>query len=178
MKNKEYDVIVIGAGPGGSVIARRLSQYGHSVLLIEKREQIGFPVRCGEASTTLEDIESYGPIDEDCIETIIDGLFVYGPGGTTVESIKKDTGIMLNREKFDPCLAKLAEQDGVELLTNARAESVSPVIGKFREVSIVTPQGTEKIKGRMIVGARDGVFSWTYGRIKKPSQCELYLYRC
>ena len=76
MKNKEYDVIVIGAGPGGSVIARRLSQYGHSVLLIEKREQIGFPVRCGEASTTLEDIESYGPIDEDCIETIIDGLFV------------------------------------------------------------------------------------------------------
>lgn len=158
MKNKEYDVIVIGAGPGGSVIARRLSQYGHSVLLIEKREQIGFPVRCGEASTTLEDIESYGPIDEDCIETIIDGLFVYGPGGTTVESIKKDTGIMLNREKFDPYLAKLAEQDGVELVTNARAESVSPVIGKFREVSIVTPQGTEKIKGRMIVGA-DGMES-------------------
>ena len=63
---------------------------------------------------------------------------------------------MLNREKFDPCLAKLAEQDGVELVTNARAESVSPVIGKFREVSIVTPQGTEKIKGRMIVGA-DGM---------------------
>ena len=40
MKNKEYDVIVIVAGPGGSVIARRLSQYGHSVLLIEKENKL------------------------------------------------------------------------------------------------------------------------------------------
>ena len=158
MKNSEYDVIVVGAGPGGSVIARRLAQFGHSVLLIEKRKQIGYPVRCGEASTTLEDIESYGPIDDDCIETIMDGLFVYGPGGTTLDVPKKNTGIMLNRLKFDPCLARLAEKDGVELVTEARAESISEVIGGFREVSIVTPSGTQKIKGRLIVGA-DGMES-------------------
>ena len=65
---------------------------------------------------------------------------------------------MLNRLKFDPCLARLAEKDGVELVTEARAESISEVIGGFREVSIVTPSGTQKIKGRLIVGA-DGMES-------------------
>ena len=71
MLDNEYDVVVIGAGPGGSVAARNLARFGYKTLLLEKRERIGYPVRCGEASTNLADLETYGPIDEGCIETII-----------------------------------------------------------------------------------------------------------
>ncbi len=84
MLREEYDVVVIGAGPGGSVAARELAKFGRSVLLLEKREKIGYPVRCGEASTNLSDLESYGPIDEDCIETIINGIYIYGPAGVNI----------------------------------------------------------------------------------------------
>ena len=120
MLDSRYDVVVIGAGPGGSVAARNLARAGHKVLLLEKRERIGFPVRCGEASTTLADLQTFGPIDESCIETIINGLFIYGPNGVNIEVPKPNTGIMLNREIFDPWLAKLAADDGAQVETCAR----------------------------------------------------------
>ena len=43
-----YDVIVVGAGPAGAMAARHAAEGGASVLLIEKRQEIGDPVRCAE----------------------------------------------------------------------------------------------------------------------------------
>jgi ribulose 1,5-bisphosphate synthetase/thiazole synthase len=43
--HSEYDVIVVGAGPGGSIAAKVAAENGLSVLLLEKRQEIGAPVR-------------------------------------------------------------------------------------------------------------------------------------
>ena len=168
MLDSRYDVVVIGAGPGGSVAARNLARAGHKVLLLEKRERIGFPVRCGEASTTLADLQTYGPIDESCIESIINGLYIYGPNGVNIEVPKPNTGIMLNREIFDPWLAKLAADDGAQVETCARAEFVGDVEGDTRMVRVVlgkgdgngsvTETGTQEIFAKMVIAA-DGVES-------------------
>ena len=159
VKRTEYDVLVIGAGPGGSVAARNLAKRGFSVLLVEKREKIGFPVRCGEASTKLDRLqEEFGPIDPDCIETELNGLFVYGPGGIELDCKMPGVGVMLNREKFDPWLAHLAEMDGAEVETFARAAAVGNVENGFRTVSVVTARGTETVRAKMVIAA-DGVES-------------------
>ena len=42
----EYDVVIIGAGPIGGYLARRLNEFGHSVLLIEEHDEIGRPFQC------------------------------------------------------------------------------------------------------------------------------------
>lgn len=160
MLDNEYDVVVIGAGPGGSVAARNLSRFGHKVLLLEKRAKIGYPVRCGEASTNLEDLQTYGPVDEDCIESIINGLFIYGPDGVNIEVPQPNTGIMLNREKFDPCLARLAENDGVQVVTSARVDFVGNVEEGARRVRVVFDElnNSEEIRAKMVIAA-DGVES-------------------
>lgn len=160
MLDNEYDVVVIGAGPGGSVAARNLSRFGHKVLLLEKRAKIGYPVRCGEASTNLEDLQTYGPVDEDCIESIINGLFIYGPDGVNIEVPQPNTGIMLNREKFDPCLARLAENDGVQVVTSARVDFVGDVEEGARRVRVVFDElnNSEEIRAKMVIAA-DGVES-------------------
>ena len=45
MFHSEFDVIVVGAGPGGSIAAKVAAESGLSVLLLEKRQEIGAPVR-------------------------------------------------------------------------------------------------------------------------------------
>jgi len=45
MIHSEYDVIVVGAGPGGSISAKICAENGLRTLLLEKRQEIGAPVR-------------------------------------------------------------------------------------------------------------------------------------
>lgn len=157
MKNAEYDVLVIGAGPGGSVLARDVARQGYSTLLIEKRPVIGAPVRCGEATTALSELNrEYGPIDDGCIETILNGMIMYAPGNVTIKATMPAVGVMLDRLKFDPWLAKLAADDGVEVVTNARAKDVRPVSNGMREVPIEVDGQEVLVRARMVVGA-DGI---------------------
>ncbi len=159
MKNAEYDVLVIGAGPSGSVIARDSARQGFSTLLIEKRPVIGAPVRCGEASTSIAELNrSYGPIDDSCFEGVIDGLYMIGAGGTTVRATMPGVGVMLDRLKFDPWLAKLAADDGAEVVTNARACAIGPYENGKRTVTIVVDGAETQVSARMVVGA-DGIES-------------------
>ena len=45
MAAKSFDLIVIGAGPGGSIAAKICAENGLRTLLLEKRQEIGAPVR-------------------------------------------------------------------------------------------------------------------------------------
>ena len=47
--NNFYDLVVVGAGPSGSIAANYAALQGVSVLLLEKDRDVGYPVRCGEA---------------------------------------------------------------------------------------------------------------------------------
>ena len=43
------DVVIVGAGPAGSLCAKYLAQSGARVLVVEKKQEIGVPKRCAEA---------------------------------------------------------------------------------------------------------------------------------
>ncbi|MFI5415412.1 MAG: FAD-dependent oxidoreductase, partial [Candidatus Lutacidiplasmatales archaeon] len=40
------DVLVVGAGPAGSTVARGLAARGHDVLVVEEHARVGHPVQC------------------------------------------------------------------------------------------------------------------------------------
>ena len=48
MKTYTCDVVVVGAGPGGSMAAKFCAQGGMDTILIEKKAEIGAPLRCAE----------------------------------------------------------------------------------------------------------------------------------
>lgn len=155
----EYDVIVVGAGPAGSIAARTAAEKGCSVLLVEKRQEIGDPVRCGEACNK-NIIKSFIDLDQSWISAEIDNIRIFSPDGTVINmgSNNEKSGIILERKIFDIALAQSAGNAGVDICTKTSA------IGLLKDNDFVSGirarfLGEEtEIRSKIVVGA-DGVES-------------------
>ena len=111
----EYDVIVVGGGPAGSLAARTAAQQGLDVLLIEKRQEIGDPIRCAEGVGKVGLAEFMDP-DPKWICADIKEARIYSPDGTCIELTEKmagnEVGYVLERKIFDRAVAKTAARGG------------------------------------------------------------------
>ena len=97
---EKYDVIVVGVGPAGSICALECVKKGLSVLVVEKRQEIGAPVRCAEglAKHWFDDVGI--EIDPQYCRWKIIGGKVYSPSGKFVEITKDTEGYILERKIF------------------------------------------------------------------------------
>ncbi len=115
---KEYDVIVVGGGPAGSMAARFAAEQGVSVLLLEKDRDIGYPVRCAEA-TGKAGIEEFIEPDEKWIASHITKFGFVAPDGNEVILDFPSEGYVLERRIFDYELARTASDAGTEIQTRS-----------------------------------------------------------
>jgi len=121
----EHDIIIIGGGPAGSTFARIASGAGLDVLVIDKRREIGVPVRCGEGLGEREVIKEGLEIPKRCYSVPIEGSKVVGPNGKSIVWRTSETkGWVLERKIFDKWLAELAVEKGAKFKTYTRALEV------------------------------------------------------
>ncbi|HID72981.1 TPA: FAD-binding protein, partial [Candidatus Micrarchaeota archaeon] len=59
------DVVVVGAGPGGLAAAYRAASLGLSVVVLERKKVVGYPVNCGEFAIAGTSIEVFLPDSRD-----------------------------------------------------------------------------------------------------------------
>ena len=156
-----YDVIVIGAGPAGSVAARFAAEGGASVLLIEKRQEIGDCIRCAEGVGT-GDLDKYLDIESRWIAAPIKGATIYVPDGTPIKMRPKDPesvyGYILERKIFDRALAERAAIAGVEVYTKTAATGLIIENGRIVGVKIKRLDVEKEVRTNIVIGA-DGVES-------------------
>lgn len=166
---KEYDVIIVGAGPGGSVAARECSEKGLKVLVIDRRQEIGTPVRCGEGLgeswMRLAKLE-YDP--SWCLQKI-EGDVIYSPKGRRfiidMNVINpKNKGYVIERKIFEKKLAMQAARKGAEYLPKTRVYDVIKENkgGKDFVVGVKTEgsDGKKDFRAKLVIAA-DGVDSQT-----------------
>lgn len=152
MIKTKYDVVVVGAGPAGSYTAKHCALAGLSVLLLEKRPVVGVPVRCGEATASINKLSKLVDINPEWMEGDLHGVLVYTPFNKFLYN-RREIGSMIDREKFDQDLAQQAQKAGATLLTDARVSAISTVANQVRTVTIETTSGTHFIEATMLVGA-------------------------
>lgn len=160
---RAYDVVVIGAGPGGSTAARVAAEAGLSVLLLEKRQEIGSPVRCAEG-VGHDGLVSFIQPDTLWISACLKRAEI-----TTVVDDKSRTygaeggrGYVLERCVFDRFLAEWAVRAGATVRVKTAATGVLMEGDSVCGVSIQganCPQGGRgEVVSRVVIAA-DGVES-------------------
>ena len=151
-----YDVVVIGAGPGGSMASYHASINGAKTLLIEKSQEIGEPVRCAEAVPRLEDFGIKA--DPSFVRNHIKGGYLIAPNGRkiTVKGGKTD-GYIVERKIFDKYLAVRSARVGTKVAVKSRVVGLEHN-GDGYDV-IVNHLGEEYTVKAKIVIAADGVES-------------------
>ncbi|MFH1277916.1 MAG: NAD(P)/FAD-dependent oxidoreductase [Candidatus Eisenbacteria bacterium] len=149
---------MVGAGPAGSIAALRLAEAGHRVLLAEKRERIGSPVRCAEATGPRAEIERFVSAHDSWITAPIDGARLVSPAGRVFERRSPGIGVMLDRERFDAGLAAAAEKAGADVRTGLEATGLLLRGDRVEGVRFAGNGGGIEIPCRLVIGA-DGVES-------------------
>ncbi|MBU0590723.1 NAD(P)/FAD-dependent oxidoreductase [Candidatus Micrarchaeota archaeon] len=134
----DHDVIIIGGGPSGSTFARAVAAEGMDVLVIDKRKEIGVPVRCGEGLGQREVISQGLEIPRQCYSTEITGAKVIAPNGKSIVWKDDNTkGWVLERKIFDKWLCELAIEKGAKVKTYTRAlEVLKDTHGKINGVKL------------------------------------------
>ncbi len=149
-----YDIVVVGAGPAGSIAAYKCAQQGLTTLLLEKfklpREK-----PCGGAVMYRGLRLIREGVPKHLIERCIHGLRFGFPDGKFTEFVsEKLIGITVDRAPFDEFLAHRAADAGAELHDETRVTGVT-----VREDHVIVHRRDESdVTAKLVIGA-DGVKS-------------------
>jgi len=156
---ESYDIVVVGAGPAGSSAAQAAAQKGAKVLIIDRRQRIGVPIRCAEFAPQW--ISRYAHFSPKCALQMIDTMVTHLPDGDSYEM--KNPGYMLDRSLFDKELVASAILSGTKISIETRAVSLSR-----RGLAVEQGSKKEMIQSKVIIGA-DGVHSSIARFVGQPS---------
>ncbi len=135
MENKFFDVIIVGAGTGGTTAARFTAKKGLNVCLIDrkKREDIGDKI-CGDAvgNEIFDILKINHPKDEE-LSCLIKGAKLYSPNLKKCINLvdPKQTGYIVNRLEF-----------GQRLLNEALDAGVNKFLDKTMVLDLLYKNGT------------------------------------
>ncbi len=139
---KEYDIVVIGSGPGGYVCALRAAQLGFDVALIEKYNTLGgtcLNVGCIPSKALLDSSEHYH-----------NASHTFDSHGIRLENLKVDMPQMIKRKN------EVVEQtcNGVSFLMKKNKIDVYHGMGSFVDehtIKVKSEKGEEQLKAEKIV---------------------------
>ncbi|MDI6916233.1 MAG: NAD(P)/FAD-dependent oxidoreductase [Thermoplasmatales archaeon] len=149
--NKEYDVVVVGAGPAGLASAKSCAENNLKTLIVEEHPAIGTPVQCGEALArfVFEDLGMRPEGNE------IKKIKIFSPNKKKMEIIFPEPSLFLviERKRFEKNLAVKIVNMGVKIITRAKAVDVIKENGFVKGVVLERLEEKIRIKSKIVIDA-------------------------
>lgn len=167
--SKQYQAIVVGAGPAGSSAALTMARAGLDVALVERGTFPGEKNMFGGILHRMTSIEEYlpefwatAPLERHIAKKGTTFMTDQASFNVQHETVNFDrapyNGYTVFRPRFDRWLAEQAVAAGATLITGSTVDDLIKKDGRIAGVSIVGRQGA--IKAPVVVAA-DGVLSFT-----------------
>ncbi len=158
MPDNHYDIIVVGAGPGGSSAALSAARKGRKVLLLEKHSIIGYPLCCAEGISKLG-LEDIVPLNPRWVASRVERVRLVGPCGAEARIEHPNAGYVLDRKIFDRDVATLAAGAGATVKTNVQAVGLLNGGNEPARGVKVVEEGTPNEYFAPVIIAADGIES-------------------
>ena len=110
---KEYDVIIVGAGPAGLQCARELAKENIKVLVVEKQKEIGEP-NFSTAGTPEETMKSFG-LPPELAPYKWNKIYLKSANQEFTRIMKENSGYVFDFRKLRQWLAEDAAKNGAEI---------------------------------------------------------------
>ena len=150
MSEREYDLVVVGAGPAGSSAAYAAAKNGIKVALLEKEESVAQTVRTSGV-TWIDYAKEFG-IPEDCYNPIRTYNFC-SPNNTVSITDDKPKAAVLDVRKTYRFLADMAKKNGAEIFVNTNVTNVITENGSIVGVKASSPNSEMIFHARMLIDA-------------------------
>jgi electron transfer flavoprotein-quinone oxidoreductase len=165
---KSFDVIVVGAGPAGSLAALKLARAGASVVLVERGKYPGAKNMFGGLlhntpvlSELLPDFPEKAPLERHVYKKVLALVTPESAVSLTFENEGFDkppyNGFTVFRPAFDGWLADEAIRAGALLLCDCAAEDIIRENGRI--VGVTVKGREDELRGKCVIAA-DGVLSF------------------
>jgi len=124
-----YDVVVVGAGPAGSIAAKHAAMAGARTLVIEEHTASGSPVQCtGLVSSKTLDVCNIEP--GAWVYQNIKGARIFSPDDSSISiGGEKVRAYVIDRKIFDRCLLQRAAEAGADVMMKTKAVGLRPWSG-------------------------------------------------
>lgn len=149
--NMDADIIVIGVSPAGLMAARNACEKGSTVLLLEKKEDIGKPPHPANSFFKSMFDKCGETVDPSYVMHYLKGMQIISPAGRILEV--ETPGYAIDKTKFDRFYAKEIIKIGVDLQKGIEAQNI---LRDGKTFSVKTSAGIFKSK---LVIISDGVNS-------------------
>lgn len=150
-RTETTDILIIGAGPAGSVAAAMLRRHGLRVLMLEREQFPRFSIGESLLPQSMEYIEAAG-----LLRDVVEAGFQYKNGATFARGDRTTwfdfrdkfsagwgTTYQVQRADFDHVLAKGAERLGAEVRYRHEVLAVEP--GETPRVMVRSPEGEDYV---------------------------------
>lgn len=164
---KDFEVIVVGAGPAGAMITKELAKRKISVACIEREIEAGYPSK-STAGTPLDTFEVFD-IPENLGYEGVSGLRVFGPSQSYVHESPTVFGRLFQFRELKQHLIKEAIRLGAAVMLGTTVTDILQEDGKIVGISYEGFEGKGTIRANVIVDATgpEAIFAAKLGLMPK-----------